>query len=229
MCMATLNDLVFDPRMASMVGDFLIETGSYKVNFENLYNWKSGIKSPTYCNCRDLTEDGRYSSRIGNFLAEVVEDQFSEADSIVSLAVAGLTWGSRVAQNLDLPFGYVRSVQKKHGIPKMVEGLSNDAKKVVIVDDLVAGGGSVVNAIEHLKKESDVEVLGVVSIVNWGFPMMKEKFDETDLKTRCLTSFPYIIGAAKRAGLVNNYQSEELNSFYCDPKGYDMSRLVKNE
>ncbi|MCA9486921.1 hypothetical protein H6501_03345 [Candidatus Woesearchaeota archaeon] len=213
--------IVFNEHIANRVADFFIDTKSYIIdlekNPEEYFLWKSGIRAPFYCNCRNITSNPRVTSRISDYLAEVVEDGFPEVDSIVSLATAGIGWGSRVSEKLGLPFGYIRSAVKEHGIKKYCEGITQSSKNVVIIDDLVAEGGSIKNSIENLNNEFDTNILGVLSLINWNFKKMYQNLSNNVGKIYSLTSYPHLLNSAMRRNLITEEEVEQLEHFYQNP------------
>lgn len=224
--------VIYDEKIAKSVADSFLVTGAYKVelerNQENYFTWKNGVKAPIYCDCRVLTTNPEESSKISRYLTYVVDNEFSKSDVVISLATAGITWGSAVASNLRLPFGYVRSSSKSHGCGQMTEGIPIDSKHSVIIDDLVSGGGSVKKSIDNLKNERNVSLDGLISIVNWNFPQMNENVKESGIeKVYALTSYPYLLESAAQHKLISLEQAQDLLEFYQSPFEFDFEEFKK--
>jgi orotate phosphoribosyltransferase len=222
---------VYSEFIGRKTADILIDTNSYIVDLdlkpENYFKWKSDILAPIYCNCRNLYEFGKESTRIGQYLAQIVEDEFPDVDTIVSIPMAGIGWGTRVANSLGLPSGYVRSEPKAHGIGTLVEGVPENARKTVVIDDLVASAGSIRKAIEHLHEERDIEVSGVLSITNWNFDKMYQNLKGITPSVKSLTSYPQILASAQKKGLISRIEKKSLEKFYENPSAFDFTKLQR--
>jgi orotate phosphoribosyltransferase len=216
-----VKDFVYQSS-AWKAAEALINTRSYRIDMKldpiNYYQWKSGIKAPCYCNCRDLNGHPTERISITRSLTESIKTNFTEVDIIIGVPTAGLSWAGAVADQLNLPLAYVRSSAKPHGLGGLVECSPKPGMKAVIVDDLVASGGSLKQVISALNDEVDVQVIGIQSIVNWGFPSMRNTLK--NLRVRSLTSFPWILYVAKLQGYITHSQCDELMNFYKDPENH---------
>lgn len=221
-----VRDIVFEWR-AMEVGRCLVTRGAYGVMFSveanNWLTWKNGIRAPVYCDCRILNRFSLERKLVSATLTESVKRAFPDAEAIVSMASAGIPWGRLVADDLDLPFAYVRSSAKGHGSNRLVEGEPPKSSKAVVIDDLIASGGSTLAAIHALKNEADIEVIGVQSIVNWGFRTMRRNL--ADYRVVTLTSYPYILLNAVLHRLINRDQFLQLLDFYHDPTHFIWPQL----
>lgn len=217
-----INEII-DYTCADIVADYLIETGCYLIDLNRKrsewYRWKSGIVAPCYCNCRGLISTITQRSDIAKFLGDSIKRNFPEVDCIVGMATAGIPWVSMVGFSHDLPIMYIRKTEKEHGISKRIEGMSNNVKRVVLIDDLIASGESIYDAINVIENETHAEVLGVQSIVNWGFAKMFELLGSYQIQT--LTSYNQIIMSALRHNLIHNNDVEFMLDFYRNPFDYD--------
>ncbi len=213
-----VNDFVFHPK-AMDVAKCLVTTGAYGVKLRESKSqwltWKSGIRAPVYCDCRALNCHSLERKLVSKTLTECIRQSFPQTEVIVGMATAGVSWGRVVADELDLPFAYVRQAAKTHGTGTLVEGDPPRGKKAIIVDDLVASGSSILVAINALKTEADIEATCVQSIVNWGFEGMRRSLAAFPFKA--LTSFPQILMNACLHGLINQHEFVELLAFYNDP------------
>ena len=218
---------IYNENVAKETARMLIDSGAYLINMnlekENYFKWKSGIRAPVYCNCRVLYNDGKISHRVSELMTDLVNDKFREVDVIISLATAGINWGSRVSNNLEMPFGYVRSSLKSHGIKTYVEGVPKNSKRGLIIDDLVASGKSIKESSYHLHNERSLEVDGVISIVNWGFNNSKKNLP-LGKPVFSLTSYPYLLQEGLEKHLLNEEQMEILMRFYQNPSNFSFEK-----
>ena len=216
-------DFIRDEHYAMCVASALLNAGAYLIDTslspEAYFTWKSGVRAPCYCNCRRAFSDFGARRLISDAITESVLKQFGDLDVVVGVATAGIPWASCVADRLELPTAYIRSNKKAHGVGGFLQGHVAPGSRVVVIDDLVASGGSLKAAIEALHNEADVEVAGVVSIINWGFQKMRDNLDGLDYVA--LTSYPQIVMAATARGKVNATEVTHLLNFYENPsRGY---------
>jgi len=233
-----MDTLIYKPT-AEQVARALLDSGSYLVkdmasilNEEGWFTWKSGIKAPVYTNCRYLMGHRGPNEVVIQSLASSIKSNFPDVNMIVGLESAGIHWSSTVASVLHLPTGFVRKAPKEYGADEgLFVGSSSIEKgtKAVIVDDLMASGGSVEKAISALKSKG-VIVIGIQSIVNWNFSHMKERFRNLDVMVRTLVSYPHLLEEALRRDVINSQIKEELMFFYRNPKKhiFDFSFLLNN-
>lgn len=218
-----IADFVLDDHRAMCVASALLEAGAYLIDTslpsEEYYTWKSGVRAPCYCNCRNAISDFGARRLIADEMSESVMSAFGEVDAILGVSTAGIPWACCVADRLELSTAYIRSEKKAHGVGGFVQGHVQAGARVVIIDDLVASGGSLKKAVDALNDEADVEVAGIVSIINWGFQKMRDDLD--GLNYVALTSYPQIIMAATARGKVNEAEVSRLLNFYMNPSlGY---------
>ena len=157
------NDLI-----AAKIAEYLLEINAIKLRPSEPFTWASGWKSPIYSDNRLSLSHPEIRTYIKKEMGKMIMENYPEAEAIIGVATAGIAPGALVADELALPFGYVRSEAKKHGMGKQVEGDIRPKQKVVVVEDLVSTGKSSLQAIEALR-EFGCEVLGMVSIFTYGF------------------------------------------------------------
>lgn len=224
-------DKIVDCNCSDIVADHLIETGCYLIdltrNQSEWYHWKSGIIAPCYCNCRGLISTVLQRKDIVKFLCDSIKRNFPEIDCIAGMATAGIPWASMVGFYLDLPVIYIRKVTKNYGVSKRIEGKMNGVKNIVLVDDLVASGESVLDAVNVIRNESQAEVLGIQSIINWGFVKMFELLGNYQIQT--LTSYKQIIMSALKHDLINNNHVKFMLDFYRNPFEYDWREFYEKK
>ena len=177
--------------------------------------WKSGIVAPCGCNCRRLNAVPALRRLVDDALADATRSSFPGADYIVAVAYAGIPWAKTVAERLDLPLAYVRAEAREPGGP-LVECEPGTGDQAVIIEDVVASGGSAARAIRALLAETSVRVEGVQSIANWNFPEMRDLL--APWTVRAVTSYPQVLASAQEAGLVSAADVGQLLRFYADPR-----------
>lgn len=194
---------------ALITAEKLLQTGAVKLSPEQPYTWASGWKSPIYCDNRKVLSFPYVRDFIKSELCNVVFEKYSSATVIAGVATAGIAWGAMIADQLKLPFVYVRPKPKEHGLGNQIEGELVEGAKVVVIEDLVSTGKSSLQVVDVLKA-SGVEVLGMVSIFNYGFPAAEEAFTTAKLDLHSLTDYTSLLETATKKGLINDKQQEIL-------------------
>ena len=164
---------------AAPIAEMLLRIQAIKLNTEKPFTWSSGWKSPIYCDNRLSLSHPEVRMAIKHGLVNAIRENFFTAESIAGVATAGIAHGALVADELDLPFLYVRPKPKGHGMENLIEGKVVKNQKVVVVEDLVSTGGSSLKAVEALRS-AGFKVLGMVSVFSYGFDLAKRKFKEAD-------------------------------------------------
>ncbi len=206
-------------RDATVTAEKLLQVNAVKLRPEQPFTWASGWKSPIYCDNRKVLSHPYVRDYVKSELASVIFEKFPEAALIAGVATAGIAWGAMVADQLKLPLVYVRPKPKEHGLGNQVEGELQAGQKVVIVEDLVSTGKSSLQVAEVLKKEG-VEVLGMVSIFNYGFPEAKAAFETAGIELISLTDYPTLIDLALHKGKIASGQQEILLKWSQDPANW---------
>lgn len=180
------------------------------------FTWASGIKSPVYCDNRLTLTAPEVRTLIENSIADVIKEEYPEADVIMGTATAGIAHAAIAAHILGLPMGYVRSGAKDHGRGNQIEGQLNKGDKVVIVEDLISTGGSVIDAATALRN-AGAEVLGIVSIFTYGMQKGLDRLAQEDLKNISLTNFDVISEVAVDESYIRPEDRERLIAFRNNP------------
>lgn len=178
--------------------------------------WASGIKSPVYCDNRLTLTAPEVRTLIENSIADVIKEEYPEADVIMGTATAGIAHAAIAAHILGLPMGYVRSGAKDHGRGNQIEGQLNKGDKVVIVEDLISTGGSVIDAATALRN-AGAEVLGIVSIFTYGMQKGLDRLAQENLKNISLTNFDIISEVAVDENYIRPEDRERLIAFRNNP------------
>ena len=180
------------------------------------FTWASGIKSPVYCDNRLTLTAPEVRTLIENSIADVIKEEYPEADVIMGTATAGIAHAAIAAHILGLPMGYVRSGAKDHGRGNQIEGQLNKGDKVVIVEDLISTGGSVIDAATALRN-AGAEVLGIVSIFTYGMQKGLDRLAQENLKNISLTNFDVISEVAVDESYIRPEDRERLIAFRNNP------------
>ena len=180
------------------------------------FTWASGIKSPVYCDNRLTLTAPEVRTLIENSIADVIKEEYPEADVIMGTATAGIAHAAIAAHILGLPMGYVRSGAKDHGRGNQIEGQLNKGDKVVIVEDLISTGGSVIDAATALRN-AGAEILGIVSIFTYGMKKGLDRLAQENLKNISLTNFDIISEVAVDENYIRPEDRERLIAFRNNP------------
>ncbi len=183
---------------------------------EEPFTWASGIKSPVYCDNRLTLTAPEVRTDVENGLAELVKEYYPEAEVLMGTSTAGIAHAAITAHLLDMPMGYVRSGAKDHGRQNQIEGRLEKGQKVVVVEDLISTGGSVIEVVNVLR-EAGAEVLGVVSIFTYGMQKGLDRLKEADVKNVSLTDFDHIAEVAAQEGYIKPEDIKKLIAFRNNP------------
>ncbi|TAL43573.1 MAG: orotate phosphoribosyltransferase [Chitinophagaceae bacterium] len=204
---------------ARIVAEKLLQVNAVKLNPENPFTWASGWKSPIYCDNRRVLSFPFIRDYIKSELCNVIFEKFPQAEMLAGVATAGIAWGAMAADQLKLPFVYVRPKPKEHGLGNQIEGYFEEGKKVVVVEDLVSTGKSSMQVVDVLK-EAGLEIEGMVSIFTYGFSIATDLFNKVGLRYYPLTDYPTLIQLATEKGIVASDQQEILLKWQADPAGW---------
>ena len=180
------------------------------------FTWASGIKSPVYCDNRLTLTAPEVRLDVENGLAALILNHYPEAEVLMGTSTAGIAHAAITAHILNMPMGYVRSGAKDHGRQNQIEGRLEKGQKVVVVEDLISTGGSVIEVVNVLR-EAGAEVLGVVSIFTYGMKKGLERLAEAEVKNISLTNFDVVAQAAAEEGYIAPEDVERLIAFRNNP------------
>ncbi|MND64839.1 Orotate phosphoribosyltransferase [compost metagenome] len=187
-----------------------------KLQPENPFTWTSGWKSPIYCDNRVSLSHPSVRTYIRQQLTNLIKEEFGSVGAIAGVATAGIPQGVLVAQDLGLPFAYVRSEAKKHGMGNQIEGELMPGERVVVVEDLISTGKSSLAAVEALRAAGH-DVAGLVSIFNYGFNQTEEAFKEAKCVFHSLSDYNVLVETALKNGFILEAQLPTLNAWREDP------------
>ncbi|MBK6384103.1 MAG: orotate phosphoribosyltransferase [Chitinophagaceae bacterium] len=201
---------------AKAVAEKLLQVNAIKLNPEQPFTWASGWKSPIYCDNRKVLSFPFIRDFIKSEMCNVIFEKFPDAELLAGVATAGIAWGAMAADQLKLPYIYVRPKPKEHGLGNQIEGFYEKGQKVVVIEDLVSTGKSSLQVVDVLKKQG-LEVVGMVSIFTYGFVAATEGFQKASLIYYSLTDYPTLIESAVEKGMVSAEQQEVLLKWRDDP------------
>lgn len=183
---------------------------------EEPFTWASGIKSPIYCDNRLTLTAPKVRDDIENALAQVVKNKYPTAEVLMGTSTAGIAHAAIVGHILKMPMGYVRSGAKDHGRQNQIEGKLEKGQKVVVIEDLISTGGSVLEVVEVLRN-AGAEVLGVASIFTYGMQKGKERLKEANVINYSLTDFDCIVKVATKENYIKQNDEKKLLAFRDNP------------
>lgn len=194
----------------------LLDVKAIKLQPDAPFTWASGWKSPFYCDNRKTLSFPTLRSFVKIELARLVMEQFPEANAVAGVATGAIAQGALVADELGLPFAYVRSKPKDHGLANLIEGELPAGAKVVVVEDLISTGGSSLKAVEALRNAGYV-VVGMVASYTYGFEVAKQAFEEAKVQLLTLTNYEAVLEAALQTGYISKDQIPTLNEWRSNP------------
>lgn len=198
--------MIFKNDIAAKVAEYLLEIKAIQLSPDNLFTWSSGIESPIYCDNRKSLSYPVLRNLIKQAFLDLIQEKFPEATGISGVATAGIAHGALLADVAEMPFNYVRSKPKGHGMQNLIEGELLPGSKLIVVEDLISTGGSSLKAVEALK-EAGAEVLCVVAIFDYGFSKAKDAFEAANCPYYTLSDFENLVNYAESAAL---FPAEQL-------------------
>ncbi len=205
---------------AKAVAEKLLQVNAVRLSPGQPFTWASGWKSPIYCDNRKVLSFPYIRDFIKSEMCNVVFEKFPEAEMLAGVATAGIAWGAMAADQLKLPYIYVRPKPKEHGLGNQIEGHYEAGQKVLVIEDLVSTGKSSLQVVDVLK-EKGLEVIGMVSIFTYGFAVATEAFTKASLTYHSLTDYPTLIELAVQKEIVSANQQEVLLKWRDDPAGWN--------
>lgn len=202
--------------MKKAIAKRLLEINAVALSPNDPFTWTSGLRSPIYCDNRLTLSYPEIRREIALGLKKRMKEYFPGVEVIAGTATAGIPHAAWVSELMDLPMCYVRSKAKGHGKGNQIEGRIEKGQKVVVVEDLISTGGSVITAVQALR-EAGCQVLGAVSIFTYGLEKGKELLAQEDIQTVSLTDFPTLVEVAFEQEYINKMDQESLLSWSKDP------------
>ena len=206
-------------NMDKKIAQLLLQIKAIKLQPANYFTWASGWKSPIYCDNRKTLFYPEIREEIKEGFVQTITEKFGKPDAIAGVATGAIAIGMLVADALNLPFLYVRSKPKEHGLGNMIEGEVPAGKKVVVVEDLISTGKSSLNAVEALR-QANADVVGMAAIFTYGFKTAENNFAQSNVKLHTLSNYSVLIQTALETGYVQESDLETLKQWRNDPENW---------
>ncbi len=199
----------------------LLNVKAIKLQPTNPFTWASGWKSPFYCDNRKTLSYPALRNFVKIEICRLIEENFPEVDAVAGVATGAIAQGALVADELNLPFAYVRSKPKDHGLENLIEGELRPGMKVVVVEDLISTGGSSLKAVEAIRNNG-CEVVGMVAAYTYGFDVAQKAFSDANVRLITLTNYEAVVAEALRIGYIAESDVELLNQWRKDPAHWNV-------
>jgi orotate phosphoribosyltransferase len=203
------------------VAEKLLQINAIKLSPQQPFTWASGWKSPIYCDNRKVLSFPFIRDFIKSEMCNVIFEYFPEAQLLAGVATAGIAWGAMASDQLKLPYIYVRPKAKEHGLGNQIEGFYEKGQKAIVIEDLISTGKSSLQVVDVLRKAS-IEVIGLVSIFNYGFNEAIDAFADAGVPYRSLTNYKTLIELAIEKGIVTPQQQNTLLNWRQDPANWNV-------
>jgi orotate phosphoribosyltransferase len=212
-----------DEETAMATADFLLQIKAIKLDIANPFTWSSGIKSPIYCDNRKTLSYPKIRTFIRQEFVKLINDEFGTVNLIAGVATGAIAAGVLVAQDLGLPFVYVRSEKKDHGLSNQIEGVVESGQSVVVIEDLISTGQSSLNAVAALR-EAGCNVKGMVAIFTYNLPEAKINFKKANCQLVTLTDYDILIKKALERNYIKESDLKSLIQWRENPKEWEGAR-----
>jgi len=204
--------MLFSKETALQTAEQLLKIKAVKLSPKEPFTWASGIRSPIYCDNRVTLSYPEIRTYIRENFTRAIEEHFGGVEAIAGVATGGIAQGALVAQELGLPFAYIRSGKKEHGLSNQIEGRVEADQRIVVVEDLISTGGSSLRAVDALR-EAGCNVVGMVAIFTYNLPISLTKFEEAKCDLITLSDYDVLIEKALETGYVSQEDLAVLNAF----------------
>jgi len=211
--------MIFNQNIAQQTAEYLLQINAIKLNPENPFTWASGWKSPIYCDNRVALSYPDIRTFLSKSISNEILTQFGSDIVIAGVATGAIGIGMLVAQELNLPFIYVRPEAKKHGRQNQIEGALEPGKKVVVIEDLISTGMSSLNAVKALQN-ADATLLGMYALFTYGFEKAEQAFNQAQIELQTLCDYEHLLAVALKTNKISEVQSENLKTWRKDPANW---------
>jgi len=206
-------------QFSKRTAEYLLQIKAIKLQPSNPFTWASGWKSPIYCDNRKTLSFPEVRSYICTSFAALVKELYPRAELIAGVATGAIAHGALAADRLNLPFIYVRSEAKEHGLGNQIEGYFEKGQKVVVIEDLISTGGSSLNAVKALR-EAGCDVLGMAAIFTYEFKKASDGFEAAGCKLNTLSNYSVLVDTAVATGYIGEAEVETLKKWRVDPANW---------
>ncbi len=212
--------MILNKDKAKKTAELLLQIKAIKLNPSNPFTWASGWKSPIYCDNRITLSFPLIRNFIREEITKIIEEKYGKPDVIAGVATGAIAIGVLVAQELGVPFVYVRPEAKKHGRKNQIEGHIEKGQNVVVVEDLISTGKSSLQAVKALKKEG-VNIKGMVAIFTYGFNLADSNFKESNIELTTLSSYEYLVEQALDSKYISSGKLDTLQDWSTNPSRWN--------
>jgi orotate phosphoribosyltransferase len=206
------------------VAEFLLRIQAVQLSPEQPFTWASGRKSPIYCDNRRILSHPEIRTSIRKIASAMIIDRFGLPDAIAGVATGGIALGALIAQELKIPFIYVRASAKSHGTGQRIEGDYSNFNNVFVIEDLISTGKSSLSAVDAIR-EAGLEVVGLLAFFTYGFPDAVERFEQKQCPFFTLTDYPTMLEVATESNYITEDQKSQLYSWTLDPVAWSDNQL----
>lgn len=213
--------MIYSKAIARQTAAYLLHIKAVELNNKHPFQWASGWKSPIYCDNRKILSFPEIRTQIRIHFEEIINEQYPQAEVIAGVATGGIAIGALVAQALNKPFVYVRNASKGHGLQNRIEGVLQSGQNTVVIEDLVSTGKSSLSAVDALKA-SYANVVGMVSIFDYGFQMAAENFAEKECELLSLSDYEHLLEVALEQGYILKTDIKALSQWRLAPEKWGM-------
>lgn len=211
--------MVLNESNAIKVAEFLLQIKAVKLQPNDPFTWASGWKSPIYCDNRVTLSFPAIRTFIRQNYSEAILEKFGKPDVIAGVATGGIAQGALIAQELGLPFIYIRSSAKEHGMGNQIEGHYEEGQRVVVIEDLISTGGSSLKAVEALR-EAKLDVKGLVATFTYGFDLAEKNFEDAKCPVVTLTNYDILVEKALADTYITPQDVDSLKQWRKDPANW---------
>lgn len=209
--------MILDNDRALKVAEFLLQIKAIKLQPNDPFTWASGIKSPIYCDNRISLSYPSVRTYLRQAYCDAIIENFGKPDAIAGVATGGIAQGALIAQEMGLPFIYIRSEAKAHGMGNQIEGYYEKGQKIVVIEDLISTGKSSIQAIQAMK-EAELNILGLVAIFTYGFKESVDNFAKIDCPFVTLSNYDHLIEEAKKQNYIEAGDVQQLLEWKASPR-----------
>jgi orotate phosphoribosyltransferase len=211
-----VKNIIVMSQLEKIFAEKLLNVKAIKLQPEQPFTWASGWKSPFYCDNRKTLSFPALRNFVKIELARIIAEEFPEADAVAGVATGAIAQGALVAEELALPFCYVRAKAKDHGMGNLIEGELPEGSKVIVIEDLISTGGSSLKAVEALRA-AGYNVIGMVASYTYGFPVAEKAFADANVRLVTLTNYEAVVEVAKETGYIKAEHVPMLAEWRANP------------
>jgi len=212
--------MIFNEQSAKMIAQFLLQIKAIKLETHKPFTWSSGLKSPIYCDNRVILSYPNIRNHVVNHLSKEIEYKWGLPNAIIGVATGAIGIGALVANQLSVPFAYVRPQPKKHGRKNQVEGKIENHSDVIVIEDLISTGKSSLEAVDAIHKSIDVNIKAVAAIFDYGFDNTKNRFENHQIDYCSISDYNHLIDQAYQTNYLSKSDFNLLKKWRQDPENW---------